>query len=563
MLDLINRFANGFVAIPVVDACCRRGLFDRLERQHVSVSDLVSQLGANEGHFRIALRLLTGIGWLAETEAGVYPAMPSAVLAKQVPKDIRELIEFSVDEGLRETGGTSLRRWLECCRTGWDGAAPALAELLDGVLLAPLLVELNRLDKIKTGETCLPALEGSANGDAMQAVRDFFVAKEWGTQDAAGFRLAEAGRYLVTSGGALGTVVSYRPMFRRMDDLLFGDCQAVFARDAAGHESHVDRSVNVVASGTQHQTYFTELEEVICEVFDQLPLEEQPRYLADMGCGDGSLLRKLYEVVRTRSARGKALDRHPLRLIGIDFNAKSLEATKRNLADLPHLVMHGDIGDPQRLLLDLGRHGIRDPERILHLRSFLDHDRAFLPPEDQAAVARRASLPYTGLYVARDGRSIPAAAAVQSLVEHLRRWREIVPKYGLTLLELHCLQLETVRRLGHRTESLYFDAFHGFSGQQLCEAPVFLMAAAEAGLFPDRAVARCFPKSAPFTRITLNRLTPRPYTVRHAVASDLGSLEQLEAACVPENLRTSASELSRRVASFPQGQAVLEYEGRV
>src|SRR6202035_2939921 len=113
------------------------------------------------------------------------------------------------------------------------------------------------------------------------------------------------------------------------------------------------------------------------------------------------------------------------------------------------------------------------------------------------------NLAYTGVYVDADGRFVQPETAVQSLVEHLSRWKSVVSAQGLILLEVHCLRPETVLAAGNRTESLHFDAYHGFSGQQLVEAPVFLMAAAEAGLFPDRRTARRFPRAASFPRIRL------------------------------------------------------------
>ena len=220
-------------------------------------------------------------------------------------------------------------------------------------------------------------------------------------------------------------------MFRQIRELLFGDPHIVFACDGQNHKSHVEGDINVMASEIEHQTYFTELEAVICGIFNTLPIEEQPLYIADMGCGDGSLLRKIYEIVQTKSARGSVLDRHPLILIGIDYNEKSLAATGHNLSKLPHLLLQGDIANPQRLLSDLQKHGIQDPKDILHVRSFLDHDRLFHPLEDEEAAKRREGLGYSGIYVTPNGQSICAAEAVQCLVEHLSRWKGIVSKLSL------------------------------------------------------------------------------------------------------------------------------------
>ena len=100
-------------------------------------------------------------------------------------------------------------------------------------------------------------------------------------------------------------------MLSRMTDVLFGDCFSVFNRDTLGHESHVDRTLNVVASGFQHEKYFADVEDIILSIFNQLPIEEQPKYVVDMGCGDGTLLKRVYETIRSKSARGKQLHQYP------------------------------------------------------------------------------------------------------------------------------------------------------------------------------------------------------------------------------------------------------------
>ena len=128
------------------------------------------------------------------------------------------------------------------------------------------------------------------------------------------------------------TVASYRPMLMNIAEVIFGNCAAVFQRDAAGHETHVDRTLNVMGSGFQHERYFDQMEEAILAVFNREPYEDQPRYVADMGCGDGTLLRKIYDLIKAKSLRGKVLDRYPVKLIGVDYNAQALEATARTLA---------------------------------------------------------------------------------------------------------------------------------------------------------------------------------------------------------------------------------------
>ena len=83
------------------------------------------------------------------------------------------------------------------------------------------------------------------------------------------------------------------------------------APDDHGDETHIDRTLNVIGSGFQHQRYFADIEEIILSIFDNDDFERQPRYIADMGCGDGSLLKRIHEVV-IRTRRGAVLERHPL-----------------------------------------------------------------------------------------------------------------------------------------------------------------------------------------------------------------------------------------------------------
>ncbi|HDR9511993.1 TPA: GNAT family N-acetyltransferase, partial [Burkholderia cepacia] len=562
MLDLINSLADGFVAVPVIDACRRRELFRILEARPsgLTINELVKATGANEGHLRVAVRLLVELGWMTQTRDDECVLLPMAHVVCQIPDNARELIQLVMQDVFREPSGQTLCAWLERAASGWDGADAQVSGLLDGALLAPLLVDIHRLGGAVV-------LEGEAqlamSGTCQTALRRYFETRGWAGADSSRFRLNGAGQYLVSSGAALSVAVSYQTMLARIETLLFGEAGSVFERGATGHERHLDRPLNVTGSGAQHQIYFEAFEVLMVDLFDRDPLETQPRYIADMGCGDGSLLRRVYEAVLTRTRRGQHLARYPLHLIGVDFNEQALETAARTLEGTPHFLVTGDIGDPEGLIATLQSNGIPDPEHILHIRSFLDHDRNGRVPTLDAAVADKRRLPLSGVYVDRQGASIEPAAALQSLVEHLARWKAVVSRYGLAVLEVHCLNPGAVRQHGVRTGALHFDAYHAFSGQHLFEAQVFLMAAAEAGLFPERAAAQCFPRGAPFTRITLNRFVARRYRLRHPLERDVPRLRELELACWSAGLAVPESELRRRIDVFPQGQFVLEQDGQI
>ena len=66
-------------------------------------------------------------------------------------------------------------------------------------------------------------------------------------------------------------------MLRQLDAVLFGDVADVFTHDDEGHEAHVDRTMNVIASGFMHSKFFDDMMSVhVHYTFDELPLDQQP-----------------------------------------------------------------------------------------------------------------------------------------------------------------------------------------------------------------------------------------------------------------------------------------------
>ncbi len=565
MLDIINRYTHGFVAIPVILACKRKGLFELLQNRKVlTLEQIADYLRANSGHLKVALRLMRSLNWLVQTNTGKYSLTEEATIYQQIPEDILDLFNLPIESYLKgEHHPGLLQGWIERSGQRWNINNPLIADFLDGVLIVPLLIALEKNQLLAQSEAKslfwqLPTL-------IRKELYQLFRQKGWALTRGDRICLTDAGRFMVERALITGVTASYAPMLSQMYDILFSNLDTIFRRDASGHESHINRTLNVVASGFQHEKYFADLNYIVLAIFNRLPLEEQPKYIVDMGCGDGTLLRRIYETIRTKSARGKVLDRYPLWVIGVDYNEKALEVTDRNLANLPHhFVMHGDINNPKKLIEDLKHRGIRDPENILHIRSFLDHDRPLTLPSYQEEVPTRFHIPYQGVYVDETGNSISPSVIVQSLVEHLRRWSSIVSKHGLIVLEVHCLDPAVVYKFLDKNESFHFDALQAFSSQQLVEAEVFLMAAAEAGLFLGPEFSKKYPKTFPFTRITLNHFEKRSYTIRHPNLSDLSSLIDLASKCFPQQpLQVKKDEIKQRIERFPNGNFILEVEDKI
>lgn len=565
MLDIINRYAHGFVAIPLIVSCKQKGLFELMERQKkVTLEQIVVQLGANSGHIQVALRLLRSLSWIAQNSQQEYQLTAKAKYS-EIPEDSVNLLSFPIDSYINQGQPEELLQpWIKRSRQRWGVSEELIADFLDGVLLIPVLNALNKtfnLSRHNFGNE-IPWLT-TLKPNVYEEISTLLIDKGWVKYRDAKFLLTDVGKFIFERILITATTASYTPMLSQMDELLFGDVKQIFQRDETGRELHLDRTLNVIASGFQHEKYFAELEEIILDIFNCLPYEQQPKYVADMGCGNGTLLKRVYETIRDKSARGKVLAEYPLQMLGLDYNQESLQETDRTLAEIPHLVVPGDIGNPGEIAASLRKIGITDPENILHIRSFLDHDRPFIPPQNQAKEQARSHLPYECVSVNTLGELIPPQTAIQSLVEHLQRWAEIITPYGLIILEVHSLTPDVVYTFLDRCENLHFDAYQAFSMQHLVEADVFLLAAAEVGLFPKPEFSKKYPKTFPFSRITLNWFEKRPYTIRQANVSDLPALLDIEAACWSESLRTPTEELRQRFERQPDGHCVLEVEGHI
>ncbi|HEX6565748.1 MAG TPA: GNAT family N-acetyltransferase, partial [Chthoniobacterales bacterium] len=514
MQRLDRRWVADLTAVQLIASCRRHGLFEFLNQRPVALETIAAEFGANKGNYlRSVLHLLAGTGWLTRDSGDSYRVGPQVSFLEQIPKDIGELLRLTNCDG-------SIDAWLERSRNGWEGADPAIAELLDNALSASIFYPLNQLG----GAGVLEAGPEQASGSSdltLEPVREFFAKIKQGYRDQDRFRFNRAETEMEAVSADLACLISPMTVLDHLDDLIFGNALSTLNRKP---EDGLDgtRLRYLAWDQVLTQACLNELQDLIGRTFDQYSLEQQPRYLAHVGCGDGSLLRSIYEAIRTRSARGQSVDLHPLRLIGVDASEKSLSAAAGNLRDLPYVLIRLNSDQLAQLGSELSRYGIRDLERVLYIESFLT----------------------------------PAGS---SLSEHLQAWNKTVSGYGLINLEGHCVQTKA----GEPTTRSYFDFYERLAGVHLFEAPVFLMAAAGAGLFPDRTVSRRFREEGSSAQLTINRFLPRRYSGRHPVEADVPRLRELEVISWPANLGATESELYRRINLAQTGQVILEYDGRI
>ena len=530
------------------------------EKPAYQVDWLIEQLKANKSYFSIALQALEILGWIEKTQEGfyrltdtadpdffsmslseVYQVVPAVLLKKQ---NFKELL-------LQKLKRLTLLLAQEHSLS---------VQLAEGAIVLPLLQGLKQLEIPESfeGFQKLPQ-------SLRQAIEAYLVQKQWlhkRSKTDSSYQLTEIGTEVFNKVGVLLIPASYRPMLAQMDELLFGDATAVFARQKEGHEGHVDRSLNVIASGFQHGRYFKDAEALILKVFDTEPLSQQPKAIADVGCGDGSFLKHLYKAIQDKTRRGKALKEFELTLIGIDFNASALEETQKNLKNLPFQTLQGDINDPAGILKAMEELGFSEGKQVLHVRSFLDHnfscDANQAPDESLQVLADSED----GIYVDVEGRPMNALQVLSAWREHLKRWTEAIDQGDLFILEAHRLPTVIAKNQLKIAESFYFDTIHAFSHQYLISAESFLVLAASVGLF-GKASSKRYPKQKPFCNISLNYFERRDYTVRYAKQRDLVRLYELEQLCWKPKLKMTKTRLAGRLQEYPEGQFALEREGKV
>jgi hypothetical protein len=371
--------------------------------------------------------------------------------------------------------------------------ADQLRRHCDGVLVGPAMVDLARagvLDRLGQGAADVAAL--GANAGTVSALMDLLATQGWVRREGDRVELTPHGAYAAQIATSYGVTVSYVPLFTRLNALLFGNPR-IPRVDESGIETMVDRGMNVWGSGGAHRTYFKKVDEIVVELFNR-PLHLQPRGVCDMGCGDGTFLAHLYEVVRERTARGQALDEHPLVIVGADFNKVARRVSKQTLrkAGIPEAhVIPGDINRPAQLASDLEKLGL-DVHDFLHIRSFLDHNRPYVGLTNYMSGSRRARS--TGAF-AHLGDEILPDELEENLTRHLRRWAPYIGRFGLIALELHTLPPDVAAANIHRTPAVGYDGTHGFSDQYLIELPIFLDCAREAGLWADPRFQAAYPPS--------------------------------------------------------------------
>ncbi len=522
----IFKHLDGLATAPIAVTLSKKGILDfLLEKKEAFLSEITIKFNANEGYLNVGLRILASQGFLDYAVNNNTDEIKISTNAKSkiafsffyLYDDVVDLLHFSSqfhprifeDEPFQKLN-TIFIKYMQNYRIEFSNdklileIQQQILMHIEGYLVGPTLVRLGMSGMFHKYfmEVSFRADEFHKSPELFTKILDFFVYLGWFTKKNDNYQFTEKGLFYGKRATAYGVTVSYLPTFARIEELIFGNPQILRMQADGQDEIHVDREMNVWGSGGAHDTYFKVIDTILIQLFN-LPIEQQPKGILDMGCGNGAFLQHIFEVIDRQTLRGKMLDDYPLFLVGVDYNQAAIKVTKANLikADIWAKVIWGDIGRPDLLAADLNENYNIDLKDLLNVRTFLDHNRIWENPKNSNTNIYSSS---SGAFAYR-GERINNNLVEQNLLEHLQKWSPYVLKFGLLLIELHTvLPVITAKNLG-KTAATAYDATHGFSNQYIVEIEVFNKIAAQAGLFPDEKVFKRFPDTD-YATVSINLL---------------------------------------------------------
>ncbi len=516
---------DGIVTAPTAYALKEAGITDiLLSEKSVELSVISKAFNANEGYLNVALRILCSQGWLEQqidnrtdsvifntndlTEAAfshfsLYEE-PVALLRMSEffhPRKF-EMKPFLKMEAIFEEFQSNFGIRMSSEKKSRDVQEQILRHI-EGVLLGPTLVHLGMAGMFHKYfmETRFSPEEFHTDAEGFERLLDILTQIGLFTKSNGAFEFTDEGLFFARRASAYGVTVSYIPTLRKLQELIFGD-PLILRANGPGPEKHVDREMNVWGSGGAHAAYFKVVDEIIIDIFNK-PIDEQPKGILDMGCGNGAFLQHLFMVIESQTLRGTLLDEFPLTLIGVDYNEAALKVSRQRLiqAEIWAKIIWGDIGKPDLLANDLQQKYGVDLRDLLNVRTFLDHNRIWETPDKTDNLRLSMS---TGAYAYR-GKRLSNNLVSQSLKQHFNKWLPYLEKHGLLIIELHTVNPAVAASNIGKTAVTAYDATHGYSDQYIIEVDEFSKIVSEIGLIPDPDKARKFPNSELAT-VTINLL---------------------------------------------------------
>ncbi len=524
---ILFRHLDGIVTVPTAFVLWQQGVTEYLLKNKKStLHDLCAYFNANEGYLNVGLRVLASQGWIHQTidnqrnnvQFEITTKSPVAFSYFQYYEEANNVLQslehFTIKNSKVETlikieklytNYQLLRKKLDDKK---DIEKEILAQVLthiEGIILGPIAVMLGMSGLFHKYfmETKFEAEEFHKDPKTFSQVLNLLSNLGWFAKNKQAYEFTTKGLFYARRAAAYGVTVSYIPMLAKLEQLLFKNASILERKSLHNEEIHVNRAINVWGSGGAHSAYFKVIDSIIIALFNR-PIQEQPKGVIDVGCGNGAFLTHIFTIIENQTERGKILEDYPLFLIGVDYNKTAIKITKKNLikVDIWAKVIWGDIGNPEQLAKDLYEKYAINLSDLLNVRTFLDHNRMWTEPNPEVNKNTVAS---TGAFAFK-GKRLPNVKVIHSLEQHFKKWLPYVEKYGLLLIELHTLPPTLIAKNIGKTAATAYDATHGYSDQYIVELDTFMHCMKKIGLIPDEKTFHKFPNSELAT-VSINLFT--------------------------------------------------------
>jgi len=510
------RHLDGIVITPSAYSLKKHGITDYLLlHKKTDLATLVAKFKANDGYLNVALRGLCSQGWLNQHVDNDKNTISFEINERSaiafnhffLYEEAAALLNLSVNYRPKkfmmgpflklesiykklkinfgiELSDDKLKRTIQ----------EQILTHIEGIIVGPTIVHLGISGMFHKYfmETRFKPEEFHQNYLNFERLLDILADLGWFKIINNSYEFTEYGLFFAKRASAYGVTVSYIPTLRKLDDLIFGNPILLKKLGNDKEEKHVDRQMNVWGSGGAHAAYFKVVDEIIIALFNK-PIQEQPKGILDLGCGNGAFLKHLFSVIESQTFRGTILEEHPLKIIGVDYNEAALKASRANLiqADIWAKIIWGDIGDPDLLAKDLEEKYNIDLKNLLNVRTFLDHNRIWKTPAENKKIRVSSS---SGAYTF-EGKRLNNNLVSESLKQHIKKWTPYVQKFGLLLIELHTVNPKLISKNIGKTAATAYDLTHGYSDQYILEVDEFEKVIREAGLSSEEYGIRKFPNS--------------------------------------------------------------------
>src|SRR5579863_1873272 len=192
MMSILNPYCRGYVTVPVIEACAKRGLFQLLDATEVCERKaLIEKLGANAGYFAIGLELLESLGLIVREGKDSYRPKTKRGL---LDLGLATLYSFEPEDLI--TNPSSVRTLNEKINTVFQQRTKGEAGTSDlgrGSIIVPLAVALQGISVASFSEDLI-----RLNLPLSRVIIELFIQQGWLTVGNA--NLTASGRRLLQCG---------------------------------------------------------------------------------------------------------------------------------------------------------------------------------------------------------------------------------------------------------------------------------------------------------------------------------------------------------------------------